>query len=354
VAQARPGNAGDIGGDDHVKAVVCVPGGAEVAELPHPRPVPGEVIVEVDACGMCGSDVHAVADGLTRPGQVLGHEFSGRIAETGKGVTGWQAGQAVAVNPLGSCRACRACGRGVPFRCEAVPNLGITAPGGYAEYVAVPQGQLVALPDGLPVEMGAHAEPLAVALQAVALAGPGPGDAALVYGVGTIGLNVIMCLRLAGVQLIVAAGRSPGRRAAAAALGADAVIDTRELSVSEYARRADRRFAAVLECSGATGSAGEALGVLEPGGTCVQVGLTGESAAVPLGRLVGDGLRLAGSCAFSYPTYQAAVGHIASGRVPAAGLISERVGLDCAPAALKRLQNPGDLVRVLVRPDRAQ
>jgi (R,R)-butanediol dehydrogenase / meso-butanediol dehydrogenase / diacetyl reductase len=163
-----------------------------------------------------------------------------------------------------------------------------------------------------------------------------------------------MCLRLAGVDTIVAAGRSPGRRAAATAVGACTVIDTREISVAEYARRSGRRFAAVLECSGAPGSVSEALGLLEPGGSCVEVALTSESAAVPLGRLVGDGLRLAGSCAFSYPTYRAAVEHLASGRVPAGDLISERVSLDATPAALKRLRDPGDLVRVLVRPGRPE
>ena len=333
-----------------MRAVVCVPGDTEVTDIPDPRPAAGDVVVEVDACGLCGSDVHAVASGFARPGQILGHEFSGHIVETGTGVTGWLAGQPVAVNPLGSCRSCRVCAAGLPFRCAAQPNLGITAPGAYAEYVAVPQGQLVALPDGLPVELGAHAEPLAVALQAVSQAEVGPGDAVLVYGVGPIGLSAIMGLRLAGVDHIVAAGRSPGRRAAAAAVGADAVIDTRELSVTEHARQRDMRFAAVLECSGAKGSVAEALDVLEPGGTCVEVALTPEAAAVPLLRLVGDGLRLTGTCAFSYPVYEAAVAHLAAGRVPAADLISERVSLDETPSALVRLRQPGDLVRILTRP----
>jgi len=305
----------------------------------------------VDACGLCGSDVHAVALGFARPGQILGHEFSGRVAEAGPGVTGWRDGQPVAVNPLGSCRACRACGAGMPFRCEQVPNLGITAPGAYAQYVAVPQGQLVALPEGMPAELGAHAEPLAVALQAVSQAGVGPDDAVLVYGIGPIGLSVIMALRLAGADHITAAGRSAGRRAAAAAVGADAVIDTRQLSVTRYAQQAGLRFAAVLECSGAPGSFAEALSLLEPGGSLVEVGLTGETAAVPLPRLVGDGLRLAGTCAFSYPAYEAAVGHIAAGRVPVTALISERVSLDDTPEALVRLREPGELVRVLTRPN---
>jgi (R,R)-butanediol dehydrogenase / meso-butanediol dehydrogenase / diacetyl reductase len=333
-----------------MRAVLCVAGGTEVADVPDPRPGTREAVVEVYACGLCGSDVHAVASGFAQPGQILGHEFGGHIVETGPGVTGWRVGQKVAVNPLGACQSCRVCRAGLPFRCAAAPNVGITAPGAYAEFVAVPQGQLVALPEGLPVELGAHAEPLAVALQAVSQADVGPGDAVLVYGVGPIGLNVIMALRLAGVEHIVAVGRSPGRRAAARAIGADVVIDTRDMSVPEYAQQAGRRFAAVLECSAAPGSVAAALGVLEPGGTCVEVALTPESACVPLLQLVAGGLRLAGTCAFSYPVYEAAVGHIAAGRVPVAALISERVGLDDTPSALVRLREPGELVRVLTRP----
>jgi len=333
-----------------VKAVVCVPGGCELADVPDPRPAAGQVVVEVEACGLCGSDVHAIASGRARDGQILGHEFAGRITGLGAGVTGWRAGQAVAVNPLGSCGRCRPCRRGLPFRCSEVPNIGVSAPGAYAEYVAVPQGQLVALPDELPVEMGAHAEPLAVALAAVDLAGVGPGDAVLVYGAGPIGLSAIMGLRLAGVGLVVAAGRSPGRRAAAGAAGADVVIDTREISIADHARRSGRRFAAVLECSGAAGAVTEALAVLEPGGTCVEVALTPEAAAVPLLDLVGGGLRLAGACAFPASAYRAAVDHIASGRVPVGQLVSERVSLAATPDALARLRTPGELVRVLTRP----
>jgi threonine dehydrogenase-like Zn-dependent dehydrogenase len=187
-------------------------------------------------------------------------------------------------------------------------------------------------------------------MQAVTQADPQSGDAALVYGVGPIGLNVIMALRLTGVDLIVGAGRSPGRRAAAAAAGADVVLDTREISIADYAAQSGRRFNSVFECSAATGSADEALAVLEPGGCLVELALTGQSAAVSLERLVQEGLRLAGTCAYSYQTYEAAVDAVVSGRVPAAGLISQRVSLDETPAALDRLRRPGDLVRVLSRP----
>jgi (R,R)-butanediol dehydrogenase / meso-butanediol dehydrogenase / diacetyl reductase len=333
-----------------VRAVVCVPGGTEVADVPDPVAGPGEVVIQVEACGLCGSDVHAIEHGLTQPGQILGHEFGGRIAEVGPGVTGWQAGQAVAVNPLGACQACGECAAGLPFRCAALPNLGLSAPGAYAEYVAVQAGQLVPLPDGLPVAAGAHAEPLAVALQAVSQADVGPGDAVLVHGVGSIGLNAIMALRLAGVDHIVGAGRSPGRRAAAAAVGADAVIDTREVSLRDYVAESGRKFQAVLDCSGAIGLFAESLDVLAGGGTFVEVALATEAPAVSLFGLVQAGLRMAGTCAYSYASYEAAVAHIAAGRVPADAIITERVALDETPAALARLQTPGDLVRILSLP----
>jgi threonine dehydrogenase-like Zn-dependent dehydrogenase len=240
--------------------------------------------------------------------------------------------------------------RGMPFRCPAAPVIGVTCQGAYAQYAAVPARQLVSLPEELPIEIGSHAEPLSVGSQAVKLAMVGPGDPVLVYGVGPIGLYAIMALRLAGAGPIVAAGRSAGRREAAADVGADVVIDTREISVTGYAEQSGTRFAAALECSAAPGAFSEAVSVLEPGGTCVEVALTPEVASLPLFGMVSEGVHLVGACAFSDETYRESVAHLAAGRVPVERLVSERVSLDDTPDALKRLQTPGSLVRILSRP----
>jgi threonine dehydrogenase-like Zn-dependent dehydrogenase len=324
--------------------------GTTVGEVPDPAPGPDDVIVAVEACGLCGSDVHSVQNGNCAPGQVLGHEFSGKIAALGSAVTGWSEGQAVAATPIGSCGKCRICARGLPFRCPNVANIGITIPGAYAQYVKVPARQLVALPDGLPVETGSHAEPLSVASQAVKLARVSPGDPVLVYGVGPIGLYAIMALKLAGVGPIVAAGRSAGRRQAAADVGADVVIDTRETPVAQYAKQSGTLFAAVLECSAAPGAFNEALDVTEPGGTVVEVALTPEQPNLPLFGMLSNGQHIVGACAFADDTYRESVAHLAAGRVPVDRLVSERVSLDDTPDALRRLQTPGALVRILSRP----
>src|SRR6202012_2541057 len=132
--------------------------GTTVGEVPDPAPGPADVIVAVAACGLCGSDVHAVQNGNCAPGQVLGHEFSGRIVALGPEVTGWREGQAVAASPIGSCGTCRICARGLPFRCPGVENTGPPTPGGSPKPARVPPRQRVALPDALPVEIGSHAE----------------------------------------------------------------------------------------------------------------------------------------------------------------------------------------------------
>ncbi len=161
---------------------------------------------------------------------------------------------------------------------------------------------------------------------------------------------VIAALRLAGVERIVGTGRSPGRRAAARAVGADGVIDTREVALADYVAGTGQRFAAVLDCSGAVGLCGEALEVLAPAGARVAVALTPDVPPVPLFQLVQGGFGVHGTCADSHASYEAAVGHIAAGRVPAGAIISERVSLAGPPSAPSRLRKPGELVRILTMP----
>jgi threonine dehydrogenase-like Zn-dependent dehydrogenase len=333
-----------------VKALVVQPGGVEVVDRPDPVAAPDGAVVAVHSCGICGSDVHVVESGVRRHGQVLGHEFSGTVVSVGDEVGDLPAGQVVAVNPLGGCGACVPCRQDLPLLCASVPNLGLTAPGGFAELVAVPRAQLFALPEGVDPELGAHAEPLAVALHAIAMARAAPGDDALVFGVGPIGLRVILGLRACGVGRIVAVGRSAGRRAAAAAVGADVVLDSRETDVAGWAGEAGMWFPQIYECSAAPDALATCVPLLTVGGTVVEVGLPSQPATVNTRLLVSRNARLVGSCAFGAPEYRRALELLCSGVVDVGPLVSERVPLAAAPDALLRLRRPGDLVGVLVQP----
>ncbi|HYW23389.1 MAG TPA: alcohol dehydrogenase catalytic domain-containing protein [Terriglobales bacterium] len=333
-----------------MKALVMEPGGVEVADRPDPVAAPDGAVVAVHSCGICGSDVHVVEAGVRRHGQVLGHEFSGTVVEVGAGVGDLRVGQVVAVNPLGGCGSCAVCRQDLPFLCAEMPNLGLTAPGGFAELVAVPRAQVFALPDGVDPELGAHAEPLAVALHAIAMARAVPGDDALVFGVGPIGLRVILGLRACGAGRIVAVGRSAGRRAAAAAVGADVVLDSRETDVAAWAAGAGLAFPQVYECSAAPDALAQCVPALAVGGTVVEVGLPPEPATVDTRAFVSRNLHLVGSCAFGVSEYRRSLELLCSGAVDVGPLVSDRVPLSGAPDALYRLRRPGDLVGVLVQP----
>jgi threonine dehydrogenase-like Zn-dependent dehydrogenase len=334
-----------------MKALVRVPGGVTVVQQPDPKPCADEVVVAVHSCGICGSDVHAVQANVGGAGGIPGHEFSGTIAELGSQVGGWRVGQPVAVNPLGSCGTCEWCQRELLIRCSGRPNLGLSAPGGFAEYVTVHHSQLFALPDEMPVEYGSRVEPLAVALRAIAEAKPAPGDNALVFGVGPIGLHLILALRSAGAGTIVAVGRaSTGRREAAAVCGADAVLDSRETDVVEYVRSAGLDISQAYECSADPQALVPLSHAVRIGGTLVAVGLGWAPALFDTHSFVAKGQRMFGSCAYGNREFGWALELIGSRTVDVAPLISECVSLAEAPDAFVRLRTPGRLVAILVQP----
>jgi threonine dehydrogenase-like Zn-dependent dehydrogenase len=336
-----------------VKALVRVPGGVEVAEQPDPAAGPEDVVVAVHSCGICGSDVHAAEANVGNSHGIPGHEFSGTIAEVGRDVRGWQVGQAVAVNPLGSCGQCEWCRREMFIRCTGRPNLGLGAPGGFAQYVAAHHSQLFALPEGVAVEYGSRVEPLAVGLRAIFEAGDPSGLNAIVFGVGPIGLHLIQGLRALGADQIIAVGRSSvGRRTAASRVGADVVLDSRETDVADYVAEHGIDVAQAYECSADP----QALVVLERAvrlaGTIVAVALGWAPAAFDTHLFVGKGQRMFGACAYGNRDFGRALELIAAGKVDVEPLITERVPLADGPDAFVRLRHPGDLVSVLVQPFR--
>jgi L-iditol 2-dehydrogenase len=188
-------------------------------DVPDPVADPGEVLVQVHACGICGSDVHGM-DGSTGrriPPLVMGHEAAGRIAALGPGVSGWHTGDRVTFDSTVSCGSCWHCRRGEINLCDNRRVLGVSCSeyrrdGAFAQLVAVPSAILYRLPDAIGFSQAAMAEAVAVAVHAVHRLPRGLGDSVLVVGAGVIGLLVVQVLRAAGFGRIVAADVATDRR----------------------------------------------------------------------------------------------------------------------------------------------
>lgn len=241
-----------------------------------PAAGPGELKIRVEASGICGTDLH-IASGeypLARPGVVIGHEFAGTIVEVGPGVAeGLSVGDRVAVDPNIPCRTCSYCHNARPHLCENPQGLGVTRNGGLAEFSVVPAAQAYRIPEGLPTEAAALAEPLSCALHAVDLAGLRPGEKALVLGAGPIGVLCAALLVAAGASKVVVSEPHPSRRARVQDFGAEPVEP--EAVVPEEAD-------VVLECVGRVETMKAAVEAARPGGTVVWVGVASPEAEVAI------------------------------------------------------------------------
>ena len=212
-----------------MRAVACRgPGALALEDVARPEPGPGEVVVAVRNCGICGSDLHWYHDQMMIPAVCPGHEIAGEIADVGPGVTTLRAGDRVAVEGIATCGACRYCVSGDYQRCPNIGIVGMTIPGGFADYLRMPARHCFRVPDGVEFATAALGEPLGVAVHGVRLSGLEIGQRVVVLGAGTIGLMAIVAARAGGAGEIVVTARRPQQKAAALALGADRVVDEKD------------------------------------------------------------------------------------------------------------------------------
>ncbi len=260
-------------------AVLHGPADLRVEQRPVPTPGPGEVLVAVAACGVCGSDIPRM---LRNGGYVMpiicGHEFAGHVVQLGAGVEGTDLGELVGVAPLIPCRTCTSCQRGAFGLCEDYDYFGSRCDGAYADYVTVPQGNLVRLPAGLDPRAAAMIDPAAIALHALWKTGLRTGQRVLVIGAGPIGLFAIQWARLAGAGQVVALDLSEEKAAMAREAGATAAV----CSAQDAQQLAGSGFDVVLESAGTPATADLAAGLAGPHGHAVFVGIP--HAPVPLSK----------------------------------------------------------------------
>ncbi len=336
-------------------AVYRRPGVVEVEERPVPRPGPGEVLVEVDHCGICGSDIHLLVEGWAgKAGLIAGHEYTGWVAALGDGVDGWRTGDPVVGGPSPRCGRCRRCREGKPSQCERQGSIVDGADGAFARYVVARAASLVPLPPGLSTRQAALAEPLAVALHGITRSGAAPGDRVMVIGTGPIGALSIAALVARGIGPIIAVEPGERRRQLATDLGAAEVLDPTDLQTFpawEPERLADRAVDVVLECSGKRSAMEAGFQQLGRGGTLALVGAGMEQPTFDPNRFVLNELTVVGSFVYDLGGFEQALALLADDAFPCDLLIeADDIPLDGISDALDGLAHGRIAGKVMVAP----
>ena len=333
-------------------AVLHGPGDVRVEDRAVPEPGPREVLVEVAAVGVCGSDVHYYEHGrigsfVVREPMVLGHESSGRVAALGPGASRHAVGDRVALEPGVPCGRCRECRAGRYNLCRDV-RFFATPPidGAFADFVTIHEDFAFALPDAVSDEAGALMEPLSVGVWACQKAQVGAGDRVLVTGAGPIGLLAAQCALAFGATEVVVTDVNPHRLALAARTGATRTLDVSREPLEDSGLEVD----ALIECSGHPASLRAGIGALRPAGTAVLVGMgPEEEGVIPLALLQNRELWVTGTFRYAN-TYPTAIALAASGRVDLGAIVTGRFGLDEADQALRAGREDPTAVKVMVVP----
>ena len=331
----------------------------EMADLPIPQPAAQEVLIRVEACGICGSDVHGYdgSSGRRIPPIVMGHEAAGTIESVGSGVSGYKKGDRVTFDSTIYCGECEYCRKGAMNLCGHREVLGVSTPefrraGAFADYVVVPSLVLYKLPDSVSFAEAAMVEPLSVAVHAVALSDIAKGSTALVVGAGMIGLLVLQALKEAGCSQIIVSDIDDTRLKLARDLGATATVNAKTSDAIAEVKKLTNGAGVdtALEAVGSTPTLKAAIESVKRGGTVTLIGNISPTAEIPLQAVVSRQIRLQGSAASS-GEYPQAIDLIARGAVTVKPLITAVAPLEEGAQWFTRLHNrEANLMKIVLNP----
>jgi 2-desacetyl-2-hydroxyethyl bacteriochlorophyllide A dehydrogenase len=325
--------------------------------VPRPEPGPGEVLVQVRAAGVCGSDVHFAIEGspVGFLPITLGHEIAGTVAEPGPEVPGPRVGERVVVNALLTDGTCPQCLAGRASICASRSLVGVHRDGGLAEFVAVPADALLPLPDEIPFEVGAIVtDAVATPFHALTdVARVRAGEAVAIVGAGGLGLHAVQIARLQGASPVIAVDPRASQRTRAAEAGADLVLEPgAEAAEAVLAATGGTGVDVAAEFVGRADSIAAAAELLRPGGRLVVCGIGPESIVLPPPSVfVRRELQVLGSYGFTTASIRSVLGLITAGRLDLSRSITHRFPLEEADKALQTLhQKLGEPQRVVVLP----
>lgn len=307
-----------------MKAVLfTAPGQLEIAEVPDPSPSNGWVVVAPAATGICGTDLHILDGDLAREWPTIpGHEFAGEVVAVADDPHGLRIGDRVAVDPSLYCGQCYYCRRARGNQCERWGSLGVTKPGGAAEFVAVPAANCVRLPEHITTLDAPLIEPLACAVRGYDVLRMPLAEHVLIYGAGTMGLMMLQLAKRAGAATVTVTDVNPDRLAGAAQLGCTAAV----VSPDEADR--PRGWDVVIDCTGAVAAIEDALERVDRGGTFLQFGVSAQDAVARFKpyRVYHREITIAGSMAVLH-SFERAADLFAAGAIAPEDFITHRIPL---------------------------
>lgn len=316
-----------------------------------------EILVEVKACGVCGTDVHIYhgekGSAKVTPPVVLGHEFSGVVAEIGEEVRNFRVGDKVTADPNIYCGRCKFCRNGKKQLCESLHAIGVNRDGGFQEYCAVPQAQAFLLEESVSFEEGAMAEPIACCLHGIENVELKEGDTVCVIGGGAIGLIMVQLAKLKGASKVVLSEPVEMRRRIGLQIGADAVVNPMSPDLKGQIKEAigEDQIDVVIECVGRVAATKQAFEIAGKGANILlfSVPEAGAKFPLPLFDVYQKELKISGS--FINPdTHLRAAKLINSGKLQIAPIITHKYGLEEVDEAI-RMQMSNDSVKVLIVPE---
>ena len=331
----------------------------EIADMPIPAVGPEEVLVRVEACGICGSDVHGYdgSSGRRIPPIVMGHEAAGIVAAVGPGVQGFKEGDRVTFDSTVYCGKCQYCARGEINLCDNRQVIGVSCGdyrrhGAFAEYVAIPQRILYPLPANFDFAEAAMLEAVSVGLHAVRVSQVKGGETALVIGAGMIGLLTLQAARAAGCSRVFITDVDATRLNLAKQVGADAALHLSgaDLIAGIMKLTGGQGVDLAYEAVGRNETVAAAIDCTRKGGTVTLVGNIVPEVTLPLQKVVTRQIRLQGSCA-SAGEYPQAIELIANGKIQVKPLITAVASLEEGPRWFERLHaREPNLMKVILTP----
>ncbi len=328
--------------------------------IPIPELSSGEVLVNVKACGICGSDIHIVYEGVTPTAYspiTLGHEPAGIIVEVGPEVEGWKPGERVTVNPFVTCGKCVNCLSGYSQICMSRRVVGIHMEGGLAEFLKVPAKNLVRLAESIPFDQGGIAvDAVATPFHAITSRGAlRAGEKVAIFGCGGLGIHGVQIAKICGASMVIAVDTIESALGRAKKVGADEVINPRREKPVEKIKAITGGMGAdlVLEFIGLKETIEQAIGCVRTGGRVVVVGLGPDTISLPPpSAFVRSELSFLGSYGSSTSEIQSVIDLVASGKLNLSESVTERFPLEEVNKGLDHLyQKTGDPIRIVIEID---